>query len=178
MVRSLNLLCQGHLAADAADCFSAGEAVSFLEARDLCFAVGGDDDDFIRAFVYACFEEEWDFVDHDGLGMFASDAFSQTDLLAGDAGMDDAFELPSFFLIAEDNASEGLSVERTVLAEYCLPEECNDLPPSRFARLHDIAGQFVGIDDDRAASLEHLGDSALAGGDAACEANQHHGGGA
>jgi hypothetical protein len=178
MVRSLNLLYQGHLAADAADGFSEGEAVSFLEARDLGLAISRDDDDFIRAFVYACFEEEWDFVDHDGLGMFASDAFSQTDLLAGDAGMDDAFELPSFFLIAEDNASEGLSVERTVLAEYCLPEECNDLPPSRFARLHDIAGQFVGIDDDRAASLEHLGDSALAGGDAACEANQHHGGGA
>ena len=174
MVRSLNLLCQGHLAADAADGFSAGEAVSFLEARDLGLAISRDDDDFIHAFVYACFEEEWDFVDHDGLGMFASDAFSQTDLLAGDAGVDDAFELPAFYWIAEDDAPKGLPVKRAVLAEYCLPEEFDDLPPGRLAWLHDNAGQFVGIDDDRTALLEHLGDGTLAGGDAACEADQNH----
>jgi hypothetical protein len=178
MARSLNLLCQGHLAADAADSFSAGEAVSFLEARDLGLAIRRDDDDFIHAFIYAGFEEEWDFVDHDGLGMFASDAFSQTDLLAGDAGVDDAFELPTFYWIAEDYTSKGLPVKRAVLVEHCFSEEFDDLPPSRFAWLHDIAGQFVGIDDDRTALLEHLGDGAFAGGDTACEADQNHGCGA
>jgi hypothetical protein len=67
MVRSLNLLCQGHLAVDAADCFSAGETVSFLEARDLCFSAGGDNDNFIHARVYAGFEEERHVIDYYGL---------------------------------------------------------------------------------------------------------------
>ena len=178
MVGLLDFLCQWHLTSYSSDRFGAGESVSFLEARDLCLAVGGDDDGFIHAFVYAGFEEKRDFIDHDGLGIFASDSFSQTDLLAGDAGVDEAFELPAFYWIAEDDTSKGLPVKRAVLIEHCLSEEFDDLPPSRFTRLHDIASQFVGIDDDRAASLEHLGDSALAGGDAACEANQHHGGGA
>ena len=144
----------------------------------MCFSVGGDDDDFIHAFVYAGFEEERDFIDHDGLGIFASDSFGQTDLLAGDAGVDDAFELPAFYWIAEDDTSKGLPVKRAVLVEDCLSEEFDNLPPGRLAWLHGIAGQFVGIDDDRAALLEHLGDGALTGSDAACEADQNHGGGA
>jgi hypothetical protein len=144
----------------------------------LCLAVGGDDDGFIHAFVYAGFEEKRNFIDHDGLGIFASDSFSQTDLFASDAGVDDAFELPAFYWIAEDDTSKGLPVKRAVLVEHSLPKESDNLSPSRLAWLHDMAGQFVGIDDDRAASLEHLRDGALAGGDAACEANQHHGGGA
>jgi hypothetical protein len=92
-------------------------------------------------------------------------------LLTGDAGMDDAFELPAFRPIAEDNAPEGLSVERSVLVENCLSEQCDDLSPSWFAWFDDFMGQFVCIDDDRAALLEHPGDGALAGGDAACEAD-------
>jgi hypothetical protein len=39
-------------------------------------------------------------------------------------------------------------------------------------------GQLVGIDDDCAALLKHLGDGALAGRKTACEADYNHGGGA
>jgi hypothetical protein len=67
VVRSLDLLCQRHLAADAADGFSVGEAVSFLEAGDLCFTVGGDHDNFIHARVYAGFKEERHVIDDYGL---------------------------------------------------------------------------------------------------------------
>ncbi len=141
----------------------------------MCFAVGGDDDGFIHAFVYASFEEERDFIDHDGLGVFASDSFGQTDLLAGDAGVDDAFELPAFYWIAEDDAPKGSPVKRAVLVKHCFSEEFDNLLPGRLAWLHDIAGQFVGIDDDRTALLEHLGGGAFAGGDTACEADQNHG---
>ena len=142
------------------------------------FAVGRDDDGMVDSLVDPSFEEQGHIVNHDGLRMFASDDVAQTGLFTCDAGMDDAFELPSFFLIAEDDASKGLSVERAVLIEDGFPKERDDLSPGRLARLGDFAGQFVGIDDDRAASLEHLGDGALAGSDAACEADKNHGRGA
>ena len=164
-------LCQGHLASDAAQRFGAGEAISFREAHDLCFSVGGDHDDCVDALVYAGFEEEWHFVDDHSMGLALGNPTYESLLLAGDAGMDDTFELSAFFRIAEDNASEGLTVERSVLVENCLSEQCDDLSPGRLALLHDIAGQQVGIDDYRAALLEHLGDGALTCGDAACEAD-------
>src|SRR6267143_6042946 len=122
MVCSLDLLCQGHLAADAAQRFGAREAVSFLEAGDLGVAVDSDDNDFVDAFVYAGFEEEWHFVDDHSLGFAFGDPTHESLLLAGDAGMDDAFELSAFLRIVEDNASEGLAVERAVLVEDCIPK--------------------------------------------------------
>jgi hypothetical protein len=128
----------------------------------------------VNSFVYAGFEEEWHFVDDHRMGFAFGDPTHESLLLAGDAGMDDAFELPAFRPIAEDDAPEGLSVEGAVRVEDCLPKYCDDGSTGRLARLHDIAGQLVGIDDDRAALLEHLGDGALAGGDAACEANENH----
>ena len=173
-VCATSFLCQGHLASDAAQGFGAGEAVSFREAHDLCFSVGGDHDDLVNSFVYAGFEEEWHFVDDHSMGLALGNPTHESLLLAGDAGMDDAFELPAFRPIAEDDVPEGLSVEGSVWVEDCLPEQCDDLSPGRLAGFDDFMGQFVGIDDDRAALLEHLGDGTLAGGDAACEANENH----
>ena len=66
MVSSLNFFCQRHLTVDASDRFSAGETITFFETCDLCLAVGGDDDDFVNSFVYAGFEEERNFIDHNG----------------------------------------------------------------------------------------------------------------
>ncbi len=74
--------------------------------------------------------------------------------------------------------SESLSVERAILIEYGCPKESDYLSPSRLAWLDDFMSQLVGIDDDCAALLEHLGDSAFAGRDATCESHQNHGGGA
>ena len=165
------LPCNRHLAVDAPDGFGAREPVAFLEACDLGVTVGGYDDDFVDSFVYACFEEEWHFVDDHSMGLALGNPTHESLLLAGYAGMDDAFELSAFFRIAEDNVSEGLSVERAVLIEHCLPEGRNNFSPGRLAGFDDFMGQFVGIDDDRAALFEHLGNGALPGGDAACEAD-------
>lgn len=178
MVSSSNFLCQWHLAVDASDRFSVGETVTFYETCDLCFAVGGDHDGAVHSLIDAGFEQERHVIDDDGVRVFSCGLFGESRLLAGDAGMDDAFELPAFHWIAEDDVSEGLSVKRAVLVEDRLSEKCDDLSPSRLAGLNDFTGQFVGIDDDRAVLLEHLGDGALAGGDAACEADQNHGCGA
>jgi len=83
----------------------------------LCYAVGGDHDGFVDAFVYAGFEEEWDFVDDHSMGFAFGDPTHESLLLAGDAGMNDAFELSKFRPIAEDDAPEGLAVERAVRVE-------------------------------------------------------------
>ncbi len=141
----------------------------------MCFAVGGDHDDVVDAFVYAGFEEERHFVDDHSLGVAFGDPMNQSLLLAGDAGMDNAFELSAFRPIAEDNAPKGLSVERAVLVEDCLSKLFDNFPPGRFTWLDDLSRQQVGIDYRCAALLEHPGDGALAGGDAACEADQNHG---
>jgi hypothetical protein len=167
----LDFLCQRHLAADAPDRLSAGEAVSFLEARNLGVSVGGDHDDFIDAFVYAGFEEKRHFVDHNGLGMFASDGFGQTGLFAGDTGVNDSFKLAQFGPVSKHNGSQLTAIEGAVRIKDDLAERGYDLAPGGLARLHDIVGQLVGIDYRRAELLEHLGDGSFAGGDAACEAD-------
>lgn len=163
------------MASDASDRICAGEAVSFFQSGDLRFSVSGDHDDFVDAYVYAGFEEEWDFVDDHSMGFALGDPAHEPLLLAGDAGMDDAFELPSFLRIVEDDASEGLTVERVVLVEDCLPKLFDDGSPGRFPWFDNLTGQFIGIDQDGAASLEHLRDGTLAGCDTACEADQNHG---
>ena len=178
LVRSLDLFRQWHLAADAAECFSAGEAVSFFQARDLGVAVGGDDDGLIDSLVDTGFEEERDVVDDDGLRILSCRFSRQSDLLSCHAGVNDGFECTAFCRMAEDDGSERLAIEAAVRVEDGLAECFDDLPPSRLARLHDIASQLVGIDHHRAALREHLGDGAFTGGDAACEADQNHGCGA
>ena len=112
------------------------------------------------------------------MGFAFGDSTHESLLLAGDAGMDNAFELSAFLRIAEDDASEGLAVERAVLVEDCLPKQFDDSSPGWFTWLDDLSRQQVGIDHRCAALLEHLGGGAFAGGHAACEANQNHGCGA
>jgi hypothetical protein len=122
VVSLLDLFCQGHLASDAAQRFGAGEAVSFAETGNLSVAVDRDHDDFVDAFVYSGFEEEWHFVDDHSMGFAFGDPVHESLLLAGDAWVDDTFELSAFLRIVEDDASEGLAVERAVLVEDCPPK--------------------------------------------------------
>jgi hypothetical protein len=105
MIRSLNLLCQGHLAVDAADGFSAGETITFFETCDLCFSVGGDDDDFVHAFVYASFKEERYVVDHHSVRVFLCCLFCQPRLFACNTGVDDVFKSAQLGPVSENNGS-------------------------------------------------------------------------
>ena len=174
MVRSSDLFCKWHLAANAAQRFGAGKIVPFLEAGDLGVAVGGDDDGVIDSLVDAGFEEERNVVDDDSVRINACCLFRQFGLLARHTWVDDVFERTAFGWMEKDDGSECLAIEAAVRIEDGLAECFDDLPPSRLARLHDIASQLVGIDHHRAALLEHLGDGAFAGGDTACEADQDH----
>lgn len=178
MVGPLDFLCQWHLTADASDRFSAGEAVSFLEARNLGVAVGGDYDGCVDAFVYAGLEEERHFVDDYSMRIAFGDPAHESLLLARDTGVDDSFKLAQFGPVSENKGSQLTAIEGLVRIEDGFAKGFDDLAPGGLVRLHGIVGQFVGIDDDRAVLLEHLGDGALAGGDATCEADHNHGRGA
>ncbi len=178
MVGPLDLLCQWHLAADASDRFCAGEAVSFLEARNLGVAVGGDHDDGIDAFVCAGLEEERHFVDDHSMGFAFGDPVHESLLLARDTGVDDSFKLAQFGPVSENKGSQLTTIESAIRIEDGLAEGIYDLAPGSLARLHDIVGQLVGIDNRCAALLEHLGDGSFSGGNAACEADHNHGCGA
>ena len=92
--------------------------------------------------------------------------------------MDDAFKPTPLGPVSENDGSQFTAIESVVRVEDGLAERFDDLSPGRLARLHNIAGQLVGINHDRAALLEHLRDGALAGSDASCESDQNHGGGA
>src|SRR4026208_1710856 len=106
MVSPLDLLCQWHLAADAADRFSAGEAVSFLEARNLGVAIGGDHDGCVDAFVYAGLEEERHFVDDYSMRIAFGDPAHESLLLARDTGVYDSFQLTQFGPVSENKGSQ------------------------------------------------------------------------
>ena len=59
------------------------------------------------------------------------------------------------------------------------PTECPDnLPPCRFAWLNNFTSQFIGIDHDGTAFLEHLCHGTFSSGDTPGESNQDHGDGA
>lgn len=171
MVSLLDFFRQRHLTVDASDRFSAGETITVFETCDLCLAVGGDDDDCVDSFVYAGFEEERYVIDHHSMWIFSFGLSGEPGLFTRNAGVDDSFKSAQLGPVSENNGSQLTAIEGAVRIEDGLTECFDDLPPGRFARLDDFMGQFVGVDDDRAAMLEHLGDRALAGGDTACEAN-------
>lgn len=178
MVGPSDFRCQWHLTADASDRFSAGEAVSFLKARNLGVAVGGDHDGCVDTLVHAGFEKERYFVDDHSVGFVSGDPAHESLLLACDAGVDHSFKLAQFCPVTEHKSSQLTTIESAVLIENCCAEGFDDLAPGRLALRHDIVGQLVGIDDGRAALFEHLGHGSFAGGDATCEADHNHGRGA
>ncbi len=163
------------MASDSPDGFSAREAITFLETSDLSLAISRDDDGGIHSFVDAGFVQQRHVVDHHSVRVFSCCLFGKSHLFAGNTGVDDAFKPTPLGLISENNSSQFPAIEGAVRIEDGPAEGFHNLSPSRFAWLHDIVGQLVGIDDDCAALLEHLGNGALAGRDAACEANENHG---
>lgn len=177
-IGQVDFLGQRHLALDASNRFSAGEAITFLETSDLSLLISRDDDCTVDSLVDVGFEQQRYVVDYDGMRVFSCCLFGESRLFACDTGVDDAFKPTPLGLVSENNGSQLPAIEGAVGIQYSLTECFDDLSPSRFAGFDDVMGQFVGVDDDRAALLEHLGDGAFTGGDTSCEPDDNHGGGA
>jgi hypothetical protein len=68
-----------------------------------------------------------------------------------------------------------LAVNGAIGVEDGFTERVYDLSPCRFSWFDDLPRKFIGIDDNGATLLEHLGDGAFARGDTPCESNDNHG---
>lgn len=173
-IGAADFLRERHLIVDASKRFAPAQAVALLQAGDLCLAVGRDDEDLVHPFMRAGFEEERHFVYDDGTGRALGDVPGEPLLLPCDPGVDDAFESSQLPAVAEDNRSEGLTVDRAVRIQDTFAEHAYDVAPGRFPGPDDVAGELIGIDDDGTATLEHLGDGAFPGGDAPGQAHKDH----
>ncbi len=178
MVRPCHFLGQWQLTLDAPDSFGRGKSISFLEAGDLCFTVGCDDDRLIHALVDSNFEEQRDVVNDNCVRIVLSSGSRLPQLFACDTRMNDSFKPPPLHAIAEYYRADGLAVDAPIGVENVMPEYLHDLAPCRLVRFNDIPRQFIGIDDDSAALFEHGRDCAFTGGDTTGEAHEDHGGGA
>ena len=163
-----------HLVIDTSKRFLTAKTVALLQARDLCFTVRRDDDDLVHAFMSAGFEEERHFVDDDRTGGAFRNVPCEPLLFPGDPRMNDAFEPSELPAVAEDYRREGLTINRTVAIEDSFAEHVYDVAPGRLARPDDVPSELIGIDDDGTATLEHLSDGALPGGNASGQAHDNH----
>ena len=153
--------------------FCGGDAVPLLQAPPLDGDVAGDEDHRTKPGVQITFEQERDFVDDNvvpGRGMFADFFFRQST----HARVDDRLEFFSRFGVAENNLSKLCPVKSVVRLQDIRAEAGHDFFPSILVRLNDFARKHVSVDDGRAEIFEHFCHGALAGSDAACEADQFH----
>ena len=176
MICSLGLLRQRHLTIDAPDGFSSGKTVALFEAHNLCFSVCGDNDGASDSLVGPCFKKERYIVDHHGSRILSCGMFRQPGLFSCDTRVDDSFKRVQLGPVSENHGCQNTAIEGVVGVEDGRPEPFHNLAPGWLARFDDLSREQIGIDHDCAALLEHPGNGALAGRDAACEANENHGG--
>lgn len=144
----------------------------------MSLAVRGHNDNLVDTLIHAGFEEEGDFIDDYGLGMLMGDRLGPTSLLAGDAWVNDPFEPAEFGSVTKDDRPEFVAIYRAIRAQDAFPERLHDGSPRRLPWLHHVAGELVGIDDDRAESFERFRNGGFPRRDSACETDKNHGGGA
>src|SRR5258708_27308529 len=165
------LVVDGELGGEAGSGFGLRELVPGAEAGELGGGVAPDDEDALEAVLAPALEEQGDVHDHQRRRRFQGGH----DLL-GDAGADtrmgDRLETAAAGLVAEDDGTEGGAIEAAVRREHGGAELRGDLRQRRHARLDDLPGEQVGVDDRRAPGAEQVGDCALSRGDAAGEADE------
>ena len=175
MVCQTALLCEWHLALDAPEGFGAGETVTFFEAGNLGFSIGSHNDSNIHPVIDPGFEEEGHIIDHDGVRIISGGFFGEPLLFTGDTRMDDLFQLCALGRTAKHDGSKPLPMKSPVGVQHILAECLDDFAPGRFAGLHNLTGQYVGIDHHRTTTLEHCGNRALPRCHPAGQSNEDHG---
>ena len=102
----------------------------------------------------------------------------QAGLPARDTRMNDPFKRPPSSWIMEDDLSQGTTIDAAIGIQHASAEGLDDLPPSRLADLDDCPCQFIGIDQDSPAALEHPGDGTFPRRDSAGQTHENHRGAA
>src|SRR5437016_3905865 len=126
----------------------------------------GDAKNRVEASCRAGFKEEWDYDDATGLP-FRAPRFHLRKPAFPDFGMHDGFELFAPGFVRKDQAGEFIAAELAIRSEDRFAEDAPDFLQSRLSRLHDFAGQRVGVDDWEAARVEEIGGGRFSHADAA-----------
>ncbi len=74
----------------------------------------------------------------------------------------------------EDDSGQGGAIEASVCSEHPLSVRADDVPPAGLPRLHDGAGQYVGVQHDSPAILKQACDGAFSGGETTRETGHDH----
>jgi len=167
-----------HLTVDSPESLGSGEAVPLFQPHDLGFAISCHDDCLVYPLIDTGFEEQRDIVNYDDLRIALGRLSGKSGLLLGYTRVDDLFQLSKLCSVTKHDLSEDLPIDRSVRVQDGFSESAYDVPPCRFAWLDNLARQFIGIDHDGTAFLEHLRHGAFSSGDASSESDQDHGGGA
>lgn len=163
-----------HLTANSSESLGPGEAVPLSQSSDLGFAISCHDDCLVHPLIDTGFEEQRDIVNYDGIRIALGRLSGESGLHLGYTRVDDLFQLSTLCSVMKHDLPEDLPVDRAVGVQDGLSESTHDVPPCRFAWLDNLTRQFIGIDHDGAAFLEHLRHGAFPSGDASRESDQDH----
>ena len=162
--------CQAHLRGDVFLGGLSAQAVALLQAALLNVDAACDQENRPQPLIQLAFEQERDLIDDHriaGRSILRDALFCES----AHARMNDRFELFSRCRIIEDDLSQMLPVESSVGAKHVRTEGLEDFAPRRLFRLDDFTRQSVGVDNGGTEARENFCHSALAGRDAAREAD-------
>jgi len=163
----------GKLGGDAAAGFTFAK-VTRDKALELLLRLAPGDDEAIEFFVNAGFDQERGF--HKG-GVARAVTLPHVKLAEddfSDAGMDDSVETVELGAIVENDGAELCAVNAAVPGKHRLAEFLEDLVVSRLARLNELVGEGIGVEDRKAKFAEHGSNGAFAAGDSTGESESEH----
>src|ERR1700694_3801933 len=164
----------GELSGDAAAGFRFTEATR-EEAVELLLGFAPGDDQAIKFFVDAGFDEECGLYEGRGACALALPfvEFAEDDFR--DARMDDGVQTVELGAVAEDDGAELGAVDAATCVGDGRAEFMEDLVMGGLAGLNKFMGERIGVEDAKAHFAEHGSDGAFAAGDAAGKAESQHG---
>jgi hypothetical protein len=151
--------------------FSAGVSVAHHQPLNLSFMINVHGDDKIKVLVLAGLDQQWDHVHHD---CRVAGGPLQLGGPIPDGRVHNSLEITTRKGISEDNLGEPRPVELPV-SEYLRTKTVDDRGKRRSAWLDYLAGQYVGVNDDRTACCKLVGHHAFARRNAPGQAHPHHG---
>jgi hypothetical protein len=151
--------------------FSAGEPVADDQPLDLSFMISIYGDHNIEVLVLARLDQQWDHVHHD---CRVAGSLFQLRRPSPDGRVHNSLKITTCEGIGEDNLGEPRSVELPI-SEYLRTKTVDDRSKRWSASLDYLAGEYVGVDDDRTARRQLVGHHALPRRDSAGQAHPHHG---
>ena len=148
----------------------AAQSVAYEKPLDLNFMININGDHYVEISLLAGLDEQRDDMDYDGVGICVALQLSRS---GSYGGMHDLLEVTTSNRVGEDDCAKSGPVERSVV-QYLRTEPVENGGKARRTRLHDLAGEHVGVNDHRSARGQLSGNQALARRDAAREGYPQH----